>query len=415
MSGGTTVADYALEGVKWGPSAALGTSGGTVSWSFMGAISVAYRIEIQAAFVKWSSVANIDFIQVADNSAANIELSFSSIDGPGQIIGQATYFYSAGRLTSADVLFDSAETWNATPNGLAKNGAYFEAVALHEIGHAIGIDHYSGSIAVMNPYLPAGINSLTASDIHAAQALYGSASTTVSTMVIQNPVTHQIDFLKFSGENLTASYLTSFSAWDIVAHGDINGDHRIDFVTQSADGQINHLIIDSAGNLVGSLLENGSYWAVHGAGDFDGTDRHSIMTQDEITGQINLLWFSGVDLSESLLLSGSYWRAVGAADINQDGKTDIVTQSAATGEINFLFFQGTRLVGSNLLNGRFDPVESVHVDGANQLDIVTQHATTQAVQHLTFDSTGHLLSADTLPHIAGWNVVNAGGVSDWFF
>ena len=45
-------------------------------------------------------------------------------------------------------------------------------VALHEIGHALGLDHYTAGPAIMNPM--AGTPDLTGSDIDGIQALYGA-------------------------------------------------------------------------------------------------------------------------------------------------------------------------------------------------------------------------------------------------
>ena len=77
--------------VKWGPSGTVGTTGGTVTWSFAGAglsyqpgtyttdpfftgttvalssfLPADYVTQITNAFAAWSAVSNINFVQVAD-------------------------------------------------------------------------------------------------------------------------------------------------------------------------------------------------------------------------------------------------------------------------------------------------------------------------------------------------------------
>lgn len=166
--------DYALEGAKWGPSAVNGSFGGTVTWSLLGSFAAQYRSEIQTAFHEWAQAANINFTQVADNTASNVTLEWGYIDGAGSVLGVTDYSFAGGIFTSARITFDSSEHWSAQASGLMEDGEYFKALALHEVGHAIGIDHYNATTAIMNAYLPLYTSSLLQSDIHAAQAVYGA-------------------------------------------------------------------------------------------------------------------------------------------------------------------------------------------------------------------------------------------------
>lgn len=168
--------DYALEPAKWGSNPSLGTAGGQVTWNLSGSFAPAYQAEIAAAFTRWSQVANISFVHVQDNGPADITLSWSAIDGPGKVLGQSTYRYGGGLLQHADITLDSTESWTSSANGLVDPGNdYFRVVAMHEIGHAIGLDHYNASTAVMNSYVTPNLRDLTQSDIDGAAALYGPA------------------------------------------------------------------------------------------------------------------------------------------------------------------------------------------------------------------------------------------------
>jgi Ca2+-binding RTX toxin-like protein len=170
------VANYTLEGPKWGDSATLGTSGGSVTWSFVD-LSLAthfyiYTAEItgqfvsyiRAAFDAWEDIANIDFVEVADATTTDIRLGWDTIDGNGNTAGEAAYFYSGGLFNLAEIRFDQAETFSLD---------VFYAVALHEIGHAIGLDHYNVEPAIMNAIV--SVSDLQASDIAGIIALYGAA------------------------------------------------------------------------------------------------------------------------------------------------------------------------------------------------------------------------------------------------
>lgn len=172
------MSDYVLEGEKWGGSA-FGSTGGTVSWAVDNSIPTAFVAQIVAAFADWSRYGNITFTQVSSTSSSQIDFSDAYIDGLNNVLGETSFSYIGSRLQSAQITFDSGEGWHVSGSSLVSNaGANFFIVALHEIGHAIGLDHYTGGLAVMNPYLTSSLANLTQSDIDGIRAIYGSSPQT---------------------------------------------------------------------------------------------------------------------------------------------------------------------------------------------------------------------------------------------
>ena len=156
--------DFSLEGAKWG-SPELGTAGGTVTWAVDDSISQAEMQSINAAFAEWSEVANIQFQAVSSTADADIDFSNSAIDGAGNVLGVTGFSYSGGQLQSADIRFDSGDNLS---------GSEFSLVAIHEIGHAIGLGHFNGDDAVMNSTANFSLDGLEQSDIDSIVALYGA-------------------------------------------------------------------------------------------------------------------------------------------------------------------------------------------------------------------------------------------------
>ena len=162
--------DFSLEGAKWG-SPELGTAGGTVTWAVDDSISQAELQSINAAFAEWSEVANIQFQAVSSTADADIDFSNSAIDGAGNVLGVTGFSFSGGQLQSADIRFDSGDNLS---------GSEFSLVAIHEIGHAIGLGHFNDDDAVMNSTANFSLDGLEQSDIDGIVALYGADTTDMS-------------------------------------------------------------------------------------------------------------------------------------------------------------------------------------------------------------------------------------------
>jgi Ca2+-binding RTX toxin-like protein len=187
-AGGTSEssATSPFSGYKWGGSS-LGSAGGVVTWSFAtlagqhysftSAISqTAYRDLITAAFAFWESVANIDFqYQANDTAGTDIRLGWDTIDGVHGTVGQAVTYYmpTSGydQNQFSEIRFDQAEDWSVN-NTTDPNGTDFYAVAIHEIGHTLGLEHSALTSSVMYPSV--GAHQPSAGDISNIQQLYGA-------------------------------------------------------------------------------------------------------------------------------------------------------------------------------------------------------------------------------------------------
>lgn len=149
------------------------------------------RSAIEESFELWAQYAPLNFVEVDDTGeksqsnpdAADIRIGYRTIDGSGGTLGEAelTYF---GDL-AAEVDFDSSDSWATEPTDSAFD---FLAVAVHEIGHTLGLNHESNKDAVMHPfasdiYSGLGTAFLYSDDIEGIQALYGKGTGSVAPAV----------------------------------------------------------------------------------------------------------------------------------------------------------------------------------------------------------------------------------------
>ncbi|KAJ4719134.1 Metalloendoproteinase [Melia azedarach] len=130
------------------------------------------KAPVARAFRKWAAKTHFKFSQTQNYRNADIKISFhrgdhrdgAPFDGRGGVLAHA-FAPTDGRFH-----YDADEPWavGATP------GAYdLETVALHEIGHLLGLAHSSVQGAIMYPRITPGVTKgLHRDDIQGIRALY---------------------------------------------------------------------------------------------------------------------------------------------------------------------------------------------------------------------------------------------------
>lgn len=144
-------------------------------------LSAAVRAAFERAFARWAEVTPLTFRETAAYGRADIRVGFFTRDhGDGEefdgVLGTLAHAFSP---TNGRLHLDGEESWvvDGEPmNGSTRFAVDLESVAVHEIGHVLGLGHSSVEEAIMYPTISSGQRKvrLANDDVMGVQELYGS-------------------------------------------------------------------------------------------------------------------------------------------------------------------------------------------------------------------------------------------------
>ncbi len=327
---------YSRTGCKWKNARATEyiNTGGSPS----GSLSA-----IQEAMIEWSNVngSRFEFIYGGKtNSHAfgkrdgkNI-IDFGSISG--SYLGYCYWWYNSKRQTTdSDIRFNKKYSWRTA----TKSGRYdLRTVALHELGHTLGLGHSGNRKSVMYASYH-GAQHLHTDDINGIKYLYPGPTTTTTTV----PVSGEI----------------SGNFQDIIS-GDFDGDGRDDIAGIEDNGSIAY-----STNLTDKTMMPGAFEALV-AGDLDGDEKDEIVAlKNDGWSDYHEIYYS-VELGNWMAVPGRLV-SVASSDFNGDGLDDIAgTQT--DGDVWYTNDSGD--TWNRLAEERFEVLASGDVNGDAASDII---------------------------------------------
>ncbi|XP_061362220.1 metalloendoproteinase 2-MMP-like [Gastrolobium bilobum] len=160
-------------------------------------LSDAVKGVFAAAFERWSEVTTLKFRETVSYFVADIRIGFFSGDhGDSEpfdgILGTLAHAFSP---TNGRFHLDAAEDWvvsgDATKSALS-TAVDLESVAVHEIGHLLGLGHSSVKEAIMFPTISSRTKKvlLAEDDIQGIQYLYGTNPNYNGSATMSSPETN---------------------------------------------------------------------------------------------------------------------------------------------------------------------------------------------------------------------------------
>ncbi|KAL8545858.1 hypothetical protein ACS0TY_005832 [Phlomoides rotata] len=144
-----------------------------LTYRFLSGFPTAAVPPVRSAFLKWSTATQyFSFSEVPTTQASDLTVGFyrgahgdnSPFDGRGGVLAHA-YSPTDGRFH-----YDADELWSVGP---MQNYFDLETVAVHEIGHLLGLGHSQVPEAIMYPGIASGTaKNIQSDDIQGIRALY---------------------------------------------------------------------------------------------------------------------------------------------------------------------------------------------------------------------------------------------------
>jgi len=178
------LAAFEIDGSKW----PTGETEFYVGMDGTAASGVTWNAAFSAAMNEWSTKTSFNFILREENRDPCVNDGLSSVDFSadlcGSAFGNSTLAVAIRRFTpailgepnisEANIIIDQNKQFNVFDGNIVQlgvKGVDLRRVALHELGHVIGLDHETSNLAIMAPSI-GNLDRLQADDIAGAELLY---------------------------------------------------------------------------------------------------------------------------------------------------------------------------------------------------------------------------------------------------
>ena len=257
-----TVRGFVVFGSKW-PNGTIAMHLQLAGGSGLSDGSANFNAAMAGAMSTWNqSLSRVQFAAVQPSSLPRgdgdfnnhvfFDSSYFGTSFGSGVLAVTTRWEIAGtQRTEADIVFNTAFQWDSYRGNL-RSASDLRRVALHELGHVLGLNHPDtngqGVTALMNSTI-GNLDSLSADDIAGAQSLYGGGVTSNITFPPRNePANFYVQLNGLYQNELRAAPVSTF----------VDGEGRVIWVTEYARQTVGGCTHRSASdNTIAQITGNG--------------------------------------------------------------------------------------------------------------------------------------------------------------
>lgn len=382
--------------------------------------------------------------------------------GDGTLAVTLSYTDGAFRVES-DIIFNTAYTWDSYRGNLRANED-IRRVALHELGHVLGLDHPDQNgqsvTAIMNAYV-SNLDHLADDDIAGSQSLYGAGDVAPTNDNFANAtqITLTSPTIVMSGGNQKATaqsgepanageaarrtvwwkwtapsngattITTADSNFDTVlgvytgaavnalapvaSNDDAQSGTRSSAVTFTAVSGTSYFIaVDGWDGIFGKISLHLSFSGVLRAPrverDFNADGKADLAWTQASSGQVGLWQMDGTAIGSTAVHSpGGNWQVAAIKDFDGDGKADLLWRNSVGGGVVLWQMNGTAVNTSTwLYDGgiAWSPIQTGDFNGDGKTDILWRNSN-DGLYSIWLMNGAALLGTTTFSLAADWNLV----------
>lgn len=325
-------------------------------------------------------------------------------------------------LIETDIVFNNNKSWSVYSGNQQSTTYDFQRVAVHELGHTLGLGHETNTNSMMNPMI-GNLETPQADDIRGVAALYSSGyktrhdfnNNTQSDILWRHPGTGMNWIYLMNGsviQQSTKLNVVDDPNWIVAATGDFNGDNYTDILWRNISTGVNWLYSMQGTTILQSAPVNqvpDQKWKIAGVGDFDGNGKDDILWRHETSGQNWLYFMDGNNILKTSIINtidDTNWEIATLGDFNGDQKTDILWRHRLTG-INWIYLMDGVVITTSFALNRVTDLNwqiagSGDFDGDGTDDIAWRHAES-GQNYIYLINNGNIKMADVINAIADTN------------